>query len=181
MERPLQHGYSMPELADRKTQALSYQNEEIVASFRRTYDVSLEEAQQLFEDTKKWLWLCGTRPRSMRLTVFGPMKLLDEMWHTFILFTREYTEYCMENFGFYVHHAPTTRAEADQYRQRAAVNPEETHARLREERREMMLLVHDELGEDTLRRWFGEYARYSDECLRGLLIKHLPKHEAAHA
>jgi hypothetical protein len=24
----------------------------------------------------------------MRLTVFGPMKRLDEMWHTFLLFTR---------------------------------------------------------------------------------------------
>jgi hypothetical protein len=171
----------MPEAADRKTKALSYENEEIVASFRNSYGVTLEEARELFEECKKWLWLCGTRPRSMRLTVFGPMRLLDEMWHTFILFTREYTEYCMTHFGFYIHHAPTTRTENEQYRQRVAANPEETHAKLREERREMMLLVHDELGEETLRRWFADYARYSDERLRGLLIKHLPKHEAAHA
>jgi hypothetical protein len=169
----------MSETADRRTKALSYENEEIVASFRASYGVSLEDARELFEETKKWLWLCGTRPRTMRLTVFGPMKMLDEMWHTFILFTREYTEYCMENFGFYVHHAPTTRAEAEQYRQRAAASPEETQAALREERRAMMLLVHDELGVETLKRWFGDYAkRYSDECLRGLLIKHLPKHPA---
>jgi len=162
-----------PELADRKAKALSYENEEIVASFRRTYGVSLEEARELFEETKKWLWLCGTRPRSMRLTVFGPMKLLDEMWHTFILFTREYTEYCMENFGFYVHHAPTTIAEAEQYRQRATASPEETQAQLREERRAMMLLLHDEFGAETLKRWFGDYAtRYSEAQLRGLLVKH---------
>ena len=164
-----------------KTKALSYQNEEIVESFRRTYGVSVEQARELFEETKKWLWLCGTRPRSMRLTVFGPMKLLDEMWHTFILFTREYTEYCTENFGFYIHHAPTTRAESDQYRERAAASPEATQAQLREERRTMMLLVHDEFGAETLKRWFGEYAQlYPEERLRSLLIKHLPK-QAIHA
>jgi hypothetical protein len=163
-----------------KTKALAYENEEIVESFRANYGVSLDEARELFEDTKQWLWLCGTRPRSMRLTVFGPMKMLDEMWHTFILFTREYTEYCMDNYGFYIHHAPTTRAEVDQHRQRAAANPEATHARTRAERREMMLLVHDELGVETLKRWFGDYAdRYSEDRLRALLIKHLPKHVEA--
>jgi hypothetical protein len=176
----------MTELAERKAKALSYENEEVIASFRRTYGLSLEDARELFEETKKWLWLCGTRPRSMRLTVFGPMRLLDEMWHTFILFTREYTEYCNDNFGFYVHHAPTTRAEVEEHRQRATANPDETNAKVREDRRAMMLLVHDEFGEDTLRRWFGDYSeRYSEDRLRGLLIKHLPANSrseaAAHA
>jgi len=145
----------MPELVDRKAKALSYENAEVVERFRANYGVSLEEARELFEETKKWLWLCGTRPQSMRLTVFGPMKRLDEMWHTFILFTREYTEYCMDNFGFYIHHAPTTRAEAERHRQRAAASPEQAQAELRGERRAMMLLVHDEFGEATLRRWFA--------------------------
>lgn len=172
----------MPEPTDRKTRALSYDNEEIVASFRSTYGVTLAEAQELFEDTKKWLWLCGTRPRSLRMTVFGPMKMLDEMWHTFILFTRAYTEYCVEHYGAYLHHAPTTRAETERYRERLEANPEATHAQTRAERREMMLLVHAEFGEATLKRWFGEYGeRYSEERLRGLLVKHLPRHEATHA
>jgi len=165
VERRLHSLLLMAELADRKTKALSYENEEIVASFRASYGISLEEARLLFEETKK------------RLTVFGPMKLLDEMWHTFILFTREYTEYCTDNYGFYIHHAPTTRAETDQYRQRAVASPAETQAQIRDERRAMMLLVHDEFGEETLKRWFGEYAeRYSEDRLRELLIKHLPKH-----
>ena len=165
-----------------KTKALSYENEEIVENFRANYGVSLDEARELFEETKKWLWLCGTRPRSMRLTVFGPMKMLDEMWHTFLLFTREYTEYCQDNYGFYIHHAPTTRAETEEYRQRAAADPEAARAKVREDRRAMMLLVHDEFGAETLKRWFGDYAdRYSEEHLRSLLIKHLPKHAAIEA
>ncbi len=165
-----------------KTKALSYENEEIVESFRANYGVTLDAARELFEECKKWLWLCGTRPRSMRLTVFGPMKMLDEMWHTFILFTREYTEYCTENFGFYIHHAPTTRAESEQHRQRDAANPEATQAQVRDERRQMMLLVHEEFGAETLKRWFGDYAeRYSEEHLRALLVKHLPKHRETQA
>ncbi|HEY3804288.1 MAG TPA: hypothetical protein VGL61_16840 [Kofleriaceae bacterium] len=169
-----------------KTKALSYENEEIVAKFRASYDVSLDDARELFDDMKKWLWLCGTRPRSMRLTVFGPMKLIDEMWHTFILFTREYTEYCQDNFGFYIHHAPTTRAEVERHKQRVLSNAEQTQVELRAERRAMLLLVAEEFGETTLRRWFAEYAqRYPEDRLQELLIKHLPKQtarlEAAHA
>jgi hypothetical protein len=136
----------MSELAERKAKALAYENADVIESFRADHDVSLDEARALFEDTKKWLWLCGTRPRAMRMTVFGPMKQLDAMWHTFILFTREYTEYCMTHFGHYIHHAPTTRAE----RERAAGSA----ADVRAERRAMMLLLHDEFGEATLRRWF---------------------------
>lgn len=153
----------MVELGERKARALSYENAEVIARFRAEYDVSLEEARALFDDTKKWLWLCGTRPPSMRMSVFGPMKLIDEMWHTFILFTRDYTDYCMTHFGRYLHHAPTAPGSEDL-------------AQLRVERRAMMLLLHAEFGEATLRRWFDDHARYTDERLRAMLIKHRTRH-----
>lgn len=31
---------------------------------------------------------------------------IDEVWHTFILFTREYSEFCHRAFGYYLHHQP---------------------------------------------------------------------------
>ncbi|MBU6447504.1 hypothetical protein KGQ24_01520 [Patescibacteria group bacterium] len=31
---------------------------------------------------------------------------VDEVWHTFILFTRDYAEFCEEVFGFFLHHQP---------------------------------------------------------------------------
>jgi hypothetical protein len=31
---------------------------------------------------------------------------VDHAWHGFILFTREYTDFCQDVFGFYLHHAP---------------------------------------------------------------------------
>lgn len=31
---------------------------------------------------------------------------VDEVWHTFILFTRDYVSFCDETFGFFLHHQP---------------------------------------------------------------------------
>lgn len=33
---------------------------------------------------------------------------VDEVWHNFILFTKEYAKFCQECFGKFVHHAPNT-------------------------------------------------------------------------
>lgn len=34
--------------------------------------------------------------------------LIDEVWHQLILFTREYSKFCDDTFGFYIHHRPNT-------------------------------------------------------------------------
>ncbi len=36
---------------------------------------------------------------------------VDEVWHTFILFTRKYHQFCEEIFGEFIHHTPETSAE----------------------------------------------------------------------
>lgn len=33
---------------------------------------------------------------------------VDEVWHAFILHTYDYTTFCRETFGFYLHHEPNT-------------------------------------------------------------------------
>lgn len=35
-----------------------------------------------------------------------PPDHLDKLWHTFILHSRLYTEFCMERYGRYMHHNP---------------------------------------------------------------------------
>lgn len=52
--------------------------------------------------------------RFMALVVLGysPLGMLgrvvDEFWHQFIIFTREYAAFCTRVFGFFVHHQPDT-------------------------------------------------------------------------
>jgi hypothetical protein len=33
---------------------------------------------------------------------------VDEIWHTFLLFTREYAAFCQAAFGSFIHHVPRT-------------------------------------------------------------------------
>jgi len=37
-----------------------------------------------------------------------PIRQVDVVWHTFLLFTREYAEFCDRYIGGFVHHVPTT-------------------------------------------------------------------------
>lgn len=35
-----------------------------------------------------------------------PSLVIDNIWHEFILFTREYQAFCNEHFGRFIHHSP---------------------------------------------------------------------------
>ena len=48
---------------------------------------------------------------SMSSQPLAPSKLVDSGWHTFLLYTREYTDYCNLNFGQYIHHCPNENAD----------------------------------------------------------------------
>jgi len=45
------------------------------------------------------------KPRADKVIAM-PSKIVDDYWHEFILFTREYHEFCMKAFGGYLHHTP---------------------------------------------------------------------------
>ena len=38
-------------------------------------------------------------------------ELIDELWHTFILFTNDYRKFCDTTVGEYIHHDPNVNAE----------------------------------------------------------------------
>lgn len=64
--------------------------------------LSLSEAENLFADTKRFLFLCS-------IGFQGPMvppEAIDEGWHNFILFTADYLDFCKKHFGRFVHHRP---------------------------------------------------------------------------
>jgi len=57
---------------------------------------------------KRYMALVGLGYR--RLAMLNPE--VDEVWHTFILFTREYAEFCQAAFGTFIHHVPRTSRSA---------------------------------------------------------------------
>jgi hypothetical protein len=80
----------------------SYKNPELLERVKRKLDLSDEEAVDLFEDTKKYLYLCSVSKESL-----APTWIIDECWHEFILYTREYATCCQRWFGRFIHHAPS--------------------------------------------------------------------------
>ena len=49
-----------------------------------------------------FLKLCADHPGNG----FAPSKMVDIGWHTFLMYTREYQEFCQEVAGRFIHHAP---------------------------------------------------------------------------
>ncbi len=110
--------------------ALSYENLKVVSRFAQLYDVSFEEAGDVFVETKKWLWL-ASQVESGALSITDPLLIIDEMWHNFVLFTLDYARYCTDCFGRYIHHAPTTQRDKERRRKEFEDDPvraEQEHA-----------------------------------------------------
>ncbi len=63
-------------------------------------------ACEVFEEFKRYAWLCATTGEAL-----APTKIIDEMWHNFILFTEDYQEFCRVTLGRFFHHRPTRRGQ----------------------------------------------------------------------
>ncbi len=81
--------------------ALQYLNPGVVERIRKETGVTMEEATQIFTDTKMFLWLCANTSKAV-----APSPAIDEGWHAFILFTRDYERYCLKFLGRFIHHQP---------------------------------------------------------------------------
>ena len=80
--------------------ALEFPDPGVVERLQEELEVTREEAEQMWLDAKLFLWACA-HSESM-----CPTKAIDEAWHTFILFTREYFKFCNLVNGRYIHHKP---------------------------------------------------------------------------
>jgi hypothetical protein len=67
-----------------------------------------DEAEALFTEVKRYLVIAASEPdKSWHMYSLR----IDECWHQFILFTRQYVEFCRRYFGRYVPHAPSNAPE----------------------------------------------------------------------
>lgn len=78
-----------------------YQHPILLNKMQAELEITRTEAEILFEDVKKFLALCVTTPQSQSL---APTKALDQGWHVFLLFTKDYAQFCKDYCGRYVHH-----------------------------------------------------------------------------
>lgn len=130
---------------------LAYRNAAVVKRYAKDHQASLEEAEEVFRETLKWLYLCAHgMANGFACAMTEEIGKLDEMWHTFLLFTRDYADFCERYFGIFLHHVPLDDDES----------PMDLEA-LQEQLERQFTLVCEVLGEDTLRAWHDE-CRYAN-------------------
>jgi len=120
---------------------LEYRNPVLAQRFQDKLGISQEVAEQLFEDTKKFLYLCAASEKPI-----SPNKTLDFGWHEFILFTEDYTDFCQKYFGHFIHHRPR--------------HPNDPPTK-REGGRRTLELAHQVFGDNLSENW--EYSLSDEE------------------
>jgi hypothetical protein len=63
-----------------------------------------DEARALFREVKRYLFL--NRADQSKLWEIHSLRV-DEVWHQFILFTRQYADFCTQYYGAYSPHSPS--------------------------------------------------------------------------
>ena len=72
--------------------------------FRAHYpDLIDEQVQEVIEALKVYFKCCAQKNEFVAM----PSKVVDILWHEFILNTREYQQFCQQAFGKVLHHTPT--------------------------------------------------------------------------
>jgi hypothetical protein len=144
-------------------EVLRYQNDEVVHRFSSDHSISVADAEEIFLETKRWLWLCASQmaaaPNGIgeRIPLLSEARVLDLMWHTFLIFTTDYAAFCEKYFGFFVHHHPRMRAEKEAWTKRIAEDKEGAIAERRAMLRKAYILVADRLGTATLKKWCDDF------------------------
>ncbi|CAD0009877.1 glycine-rich domain-containing protein [Flavobacterium chungangense] len=83
--------------------AQSFDLRPIVQRYMNKRGVTRARAIEIVDEMLIYLSLCATEPNE-QWTITGEV---DEMWHTFILFTERYEKFCKEIAGSFIHHYPS--------------------------------------------------------------------------
>jgi hypothetical protein len=89
------------------TQVIRYRNDSVVTRITEELKVTRKIAKKLFTDLKRFLWLAAVSKEKHLV----PSPVLDDAWHSFVLFTKDYEDFCNKYFGGFLHHAPQRHGE----------------------------------------------------------------------
>lgn len=124
---------------------LKYKNEHVIKRYMKDFGATRKQANHLFQEILKFLWLSRKAERldvKVSIAMYPEMIDIDNMWHTFLLFTPDYFKFCEKYFGGYLHHQPNTS------------NKPMPKKQFEKEFTSFLSFTYDHLGEKTVRDWF---------------------------
>jgi hypothetical protein len=154
--------------------ALSYTNRDVIFGFVDRFGVSDKEGRVIFRDMQRWLWL-NSLPGRPALAMTPEILIIDEMWHTFVLFTKAYARYCQTRFGCFLHHLPASRREKARRERERLASPAHAWQSAKRTREAQYRFIAERLGRKTLLRWYAEYPlRYDRAFFQRFGIQSFP-------
>jgi hypothetical protein len=132
---------------------LTFKSQKILDRYQQDYPENKLSSEKALREILKYFWLCEKHwlerkqepdNESLHFTcaVHPEMHEIDDMWHTFLLFTQEYAHFCQTYFDRFIHHNPVTEKEI--------ISREEYEIDLQR----YLPYIYDNLGEETLKLWF---------------------------
>lgn len=136
---------------------LEYKNHPILKLYKQNYPNHTLSAEIAFREVLKYLWLTQKHADDLKkatefhelpeqCVMLMSMREVDDMWHEFILFTEDYTDFCLKYFGKYLHHLPNIFDNAPMPREEEKLLVQK-----------LLPYIYDNLGEETMRIWFANY------------------------
>lgn len=161
---------------------MAYQNARVISSFVKSFGVAKEDAADIFEQLKRMLWLVNEmeyddlRAQQKMFSIDTSLLVIDEMWHIFILFTKEYREFCDTYFGYFIDHFPAVKdendlAQAKRTAELAALSHEGRISKVMDEKRWQYRYVFEKLGREYFLKWYTVYHdKYTPKVLAELRL-----------
>ncbi len=144
-------------------EVLAYKNKNVNHRFCQIRPDAKEEVDLIFDDLKRFLWLVATLEERKQQGEKTPdisfsisMIIMDDMWHAFILWTKQYNDFCQNYLGNFIHH-PT---EMPIYEQNTTVKNLDESEAMNIFLEGMISVCLEELGEAVTERWFDYYLKY---------------------
>lgn len=94
---------SPDEKRTRIERAMAFDMRPVLSRYVIDTGVSKQTAREHERELKRFLLVCALNDTGRPIGMAGPV---DELWHTFILFTKEYADFCRQVAGRFLHHAP---------------------------------------------------------------------------
>jgi hypothetical protein len=137
-------------------EVMSYRHPAVVRRFQRDFPEKADRAEVLFQDLVLFFWSSKKHARDRAQAPENPalnfvyimdeeMRDIDQMWHVFLLYTKDYMDFCLKYFGEYLHHLPDIVPTFE----KGSFDFESNLAKF-------LNYIYDELGEAVVRRWFPE-------------------------
>lgn len=141
---------------------LAYKNDNVIFSFRKSFDIPVEDATEIFREMLRWLWLnhvlSVNYSAKEKIGIDDPIIVIDEMWHSFILHTLDYTLFCQKFFGRYMHHKPTTEDEIKRYKiELAEFDGSDRRSYVTTKKRTQYSAIYDLIGPENFKKWYIEF------------------------